>query len=265
MSAVELVTFGNLSRIAGLVHAFSTRQGGVSAPPLDSLNLGFHVGDVPANVVENRRRFAAAAGFAPEDVVSTRQVHGTLVRTVGDAERGTGAIEPVGESWACDALVTRERGVVLMSFAADCPVVLLADEGSRVAGLAHAGWRSAFGGIIANTVDAMAALGATPERIVGAISPSAGGCCYEVGGELRESLRARLPDADRFFRPRGGKFLLDLPGVVKEMLLRSGVRTECIEAAGACTICEPSRFFSHRAGSGKTGRLGAVVGFSALL
>ena len=271
---IELIAFPQLSRVSGLVHAFSTRAGGVSAPPCDSLNLGFHVGDSPENVVENRRRFAAAAGFALEDVVSTRQVHGVVVRTVGAAERGTGALAPAADSWApcsakpatqgeegCDALVTREPGVVLMGFAADCPLVLLADPDARVAGLAHAGWRSAFGGIVANTLDAMCALGASPGRIVAGITPSARACCYEVGGELQEELAKRMDGAGRFFTPRGGKFLLDLPGVVREMLQLGGVRPERIEAAQACTICGPSRFFSHRQSGGKTGRLAAVISF----
>jgi polyphenol oxidase len=262
MNAVQPVTFGNLSRVRGLVHAVSTRAGGVSAPPMDSLNLGFHVGDAPQNVVENRRRFASAAGFALEDVVTTRQVHGTLVRTVGASERGVGALEPVGESWACDGLVTREPEIVLMGFSADCPLVLLADEQARVAGLVHAGWRSAFGGIVANAVDAMVALGAEPGRIIAAISPSAGGCCYEVGGELRDALRPRLANAEEFFRPRQEKFLLDLPGVVRRMLVLGGVREENVEVSQACTICEPSRFFSHRASGGKTGRLAGIIGWN---
>ena len=260
---VDLVTFGHLARVPGLVHAVSTRAGGVSAAPFDSLNLGFHVGDDPRAVVENRRRFAAAAGFALEDVVATRQVHGVTVRTVGAAERGRGALRPTDESWACDALVTREPGVVLMGFAADCPLVLLADPDASgcVAGLAHAGWRSVFSGIVAGTVEAMTRLGASPRRIVAGISPSASGCCYEVGGKLRDALASVMPDADRFFRPRGEKFLFDLPGVVREGLLLAGLAGENIEDARACTICDTTRFFSHRASGGKTGRHAAVIGW----
>ncbi len=266
---IDLVTLGALARVPGLVHAVSTRAGGVSAPPFDALNLGLHVGDRPEAVVENRRRFAAAAGFSLDDVVATRQVHGVTVRVVDAADRGTGALAPPGDAWACDALVTAECGVVLMGFAADCPLVMLAEAEARVAALAHAGWRPAFGGILARTVEAMSRLGASPARIVAGVSPAAHGCCYEVGGELREALATQLEDPGRFFRPRGGKFLLDLPGAVRALLVKSGLHEENIEDSGACTICsprghargEPSRFFSYRASGGKTGRLAAVIGF----
>jgi hypothetical protein len=277
---IEILTFDALARVPGLVHAASARAGGVSAPPFDSLNLGFRVGDREADVVENRRRFAAAAGFRLEDVVTTRQVHGVVVRTVGAGGRGTGALKPPGEAWDCDALVTREPGVTLMAFAADCPLALLVDPEARVAGLAHAGWRSTFGGILARTVEAMTRLGAEPGRIVAGVSPAAQACCYEVGGELRDALAKTLSDADRFFRPLprqnsgqgGDKFMLDLPGVVREMLIREGIRTENIEDSRACTICsprgsargKPSQFFSHRASGGKTGRLAAVIGWALL-
>ena len=258
---IALIRFAALARVPGLVHTFSERTGGVSAPPFDSLNLGFRVADDPARVIENRRRFAAAAGFALEDVVATYQVHGVTVRAVGRSDRGTGAEAPTDEAWACDALVTAEPGVMLMGFAADCPLVLLADGDARVAGIAHAGWRSAFGGIAARTVEAMARLGAQPSRIVAAVTPAAQGCCYEVGAELLAALPAEAGDPAQFFRPRGGgKYLLDLPGAVRALLIAAGAGAENIDVSSACTICEPSRFFSHRKSGGKTGRLAAVIG-----
>jgi copper oxidase (laccase) domain-containing protein len=145
-AGLAFFTFNFLDRVDGLLSAVSSRCGGVSAKPFDSLNLGFRVADDPALVLENRRRFAGAVGFPLESVVATRQVHGAAVRVVGAKDRGLGATSPPGEAWACDGLVTRDRDVFLTGFSADCPLVLLADAESGVIGLAHCGWRSTVAG-----------------------------------------------------------------------------------------------------------------------
>jgi len=253
-------TFEVLARVPGLSHAVSTRRGGVSRAPYDSLNLGLHVGDEPAAVRENRRRFASAVGFATAQVATTRQVHGVEVRTVGRAGAlaGSAAPDPAG----CDGLVTHERGVFLMGFSADCPLVMCADAGAGVLGLAHTGWRGAFAGIIGKTLAAMAQLGASPESMVAAISPAIGPCCYEVGGELKDALPEQFKTCERFFLPHGGKFLLDLPGVCRERLAAGGVREENIESANTCSRCHEDAFFSYRSSGGRTGRYAAVIGWT---
>jgi hypothetical protein len=254
------LTFGGLSGVPGLVHGVSTRAGGTSAAPFDSMNMGFHVGDDASRVVENRRRFVTALGWAPGEVVTTRQVHGTRVRVAGRGDAGRGALVEPEESWGCDALVTRERGILLMAFAADCPLVMLADAESGVAGLAHVGWRSGFGGILAGTLEAMKSLGARAERVAAAISPAIGPCCYEVGVELKYAAPVDEATSRRVFREHGEKLLLDLGGFSREMLKASGVREERIESADLCTRCHPEMFFSARR-SPRTGRQAAVIGW----
>jgi len=257
---ITVLAFDRLENVADVVHAVSTRTGGVSRPPFHSLNLAFHTDDDPDAVLENRRRFARAARFALDHVVTTRQVHGDVVRVVGRADRGTGATESTDASWSCDALVTADAGVLLMGFAADCPLVMLVDAEAGVVALAHAGWRSAFAGIIPRTVAAMTTLGAQPSRTVAAVSPAIGCCCYEVGPELLEALGTGRERYGRFFRPRGDRYLLDLPGLCREMLVDSGVSAGDIEDAGLCTRCNSGEFFSYRAARGATGRIAAVIG-----
>lgn len=257
---VVYLTFGSLAGVAGLVHGVSTRRGGVSCAPFDSMNMGFHVDDEASHVAENRRRFATALGWPVGEVVTTRQVHGTRVRVVGRADAGRGALEEPGESRACDALVTRERGILLMAFSADCPLVMLADAEAGVAGLAHAGWRSGFGGILGGTMEAMKSQGARAERVRAAISPAIGPCCYEVGGELKIAAPIDETTSGRLFREHGDKWLLDLVGFSREMLRASGVREEAIESADTCTRCHPEMFFSARR-SARTGRQAAVIGW----
>ena len=259
---IVYLTLDRLDAVPGLVHAVSTRTGGVSREPYDSLNLGFHVGDDARAVLENRGRFAAAVAFPLEAIVSTRQVHRTDVRVVGRSERGRGAQGLPDESWACDALVTSERGVFLMGFSADCPLILLVDTATSVLGLVHAGWRPAFADIVAKTVSAMRKLGAEPERMLAGISPAIGPCCYEVGRDFRDAFPGGVDRRDRLFRPHGAKFLFDLPLFCRELLRRCGLCGEYIESAGICTRCNQELFFSHRGSGGRTGRYAVVIGWT---
>jgi len=259
---IVYLTLDRLDAVSGLVHAVSTRVGGVSREPYDSLNLGLHVEDDARAVCENRRRFAAAVAFPLEAVVSTRQVHGTDVRVVGRLDRGHGAQALPDESWNCDALVTSARGVFLMGFSADCPLILLVDRAASAVGLVHAGWRPAFSDIVGKTVSAMRKLGAEPERMLAGISPAIGPCCYEVDRDFRDAFPDDVDRRDRFFRPHGQKFLFDLPLFCHEMLRRSGLCEEYIESAGTCTRCNEELFFSHRASGGRTGRFAVVIGWT---
>ena len=258
---IVYLTFGCLEEMPGLVHAVSTRQGGVSVAPFDSLNLGLHVGDEARAVLENRRRFTSAVGFALEDVVTTRQVHGREVRVVTSADRGCGASEEPERSWSCDALVTRDGGIFLTGFSADCPLVMLADVEAGILGLAHAGWRSAFAGILQRTVSAMTRLGADVSRVVAGISPAIGPCCYEVSPRLRDAAPADVDNPGRFFREHAGRFLFDLPRFCREVLRDCGIGGESIESAELCTRCGSETMFSYRASGGRTGRHAGVIGW----
>jgi len=210
--------------------AFSTRLGGVSKPPFDSLNLGLLTADDGEAVGENRRRLAVALGFAPEQVAFARQVHGTRLL---DQPREGGMEE-------ADGHVLREPGTAALVFTADClPVAVAGPQGIA---MLHAGWRGLAGGILAAGAEAVAATSA-------AIGPGIGPCCYEVGDEVLES-----------FAPLGegvanGR-MLDLAEVARRQLAAAGVGR--VESAGLCTSCEAELFYSHRRDEGRTGRQGGV-------
>jgi len=217
--------------------AFSTRIGGVSEGPYDSLNLGRMTGDDVERVDENRRRLCAEIGAAPERLALNRQIHSTLVHR---AERGARG-EPG------DGLWTEEPDLAVLTMSADCLPIALARVGEGPPGVAvlHAGWRGLLAGIVAEGVHALGG------RAHAAIGPAIGPCCYEVGSEVAEPFaKAFGPDV-----LHGRK--LDLWTAAERALLAAGV--EEVERVDLCTSCNSELFFSHR----RTGKPRGVQGVIA--
>jgi YfiH family protein len=222
------------------VVAFSTRRGGVSEGPFESLNLGLLTDDAPERVAENRRRLADAVGTDPERLAMNRQVHGAVVNRSAAGGRG----EPG------DGLWTDEPGVPMLKLTADClPLALARTNGTPALALLHAGRRGLLEGVVAAGV---AALGGGP--LVAAIGPGIGPCCYEVGTDIRDDYRARFGEG--VVRGRN----LDLWSAAELALGEAGV--EQVERTDLCTSCHPELFFSHRRDRGITGRQG-VIGYVA--
>lgn len=224
--------------------ACSTRAGGVSPAPYDTLNLGDHVGDEDANVAENRRRFVEAVRARP---VFMKQVHGA---------HGVELLRETPDGIEADACWTRERRVACTIMVADCLPLLLADRSGRAVAAAHAGWRGLAGGAVE------AAVRALPSRdAVAWLGPCIGPDAFEVGSEVKAAFESRDADAAQFFKPHTpGKFLADLPGLARRRLRSLGI--EAIYgndgSAAWCTVTNRSRFFSHRRDR-VSGRLAACV------
>jgi purine-nucleoside/S-methyl-5'-thioadenosine phosphorylase / adenosine deaminase len=215
---------------------FSTRIGGVSGPPFDTLNLGRLTDDDPEHVGENRRRLCTEARTEPERLNYGRQVHGPVVR------RADGQGEPGDGVWSD----TPEEP--LLVFTADClPVALVRANGDRPAIAAlHLGWRGLLGGIVAG---AAAALGGG--RLAAVIGPGIGPCCYEVGDDVAAPFRTRFGSgivAD-------GR--LDLWSATEQALREAGATA--VTRTDLCTACNPELFFSHRRDAGRTGRQGLLA------
>lgn len=220
--------------------AFTTREGGVSRPPFDALDLATHVGDDPQAVAENRRRVARAAGV--DALVVAEQVHGRAVVEVAGPWPG-----PPPQA---DGLVTRVAGVALGVLVADCVPVLLADPGAGVVGVAHAGRAGMAAGVAAAVVDAMRDLGA--RRLVGRLGPSVCARCYEVPAALREQVAAAVPVARSVTWT--GTPALDVAGGVLEQL---APHCADLRQLPGCTV-EDRRLFSYRR-DGTTGRFAGLA------
>jgi YfiH family protein len=214
---------------------FSTRTGGVSNGAYASLNLGLLSGDDRELVHENRGRLYEAARAHPERVSWPRQVHGAAVVRAG--ARGEEA----------DAIWTEDAGEPVMVVTADCvPVALIRIGGRPGVALVHVGWRGLLAGVVAAAVDALGG-----RLVAAAIGPGIGPCCYDVGDDVADPIRAA------FGTGLVSEGRLDLPGAVERALNNAGcVRVDRLDE---CTSCHPERYFSHRRDAGLTGRQGAIA------
>lgn len=246
-------------------HGVSTRAGGVSPAPYDSLNLSGTVGDAPENAAQNRERFArAAAGVGQDVLVVLTQVHGARVvrATAADCGRGIVPAAAAPPPPAADAVITDEPGVPLQVLAADCVPLLLWDPVHHAVGAVHAGWRGTAAGVAQAAVAAMAgAFGTRPADLRAGIGPAIGPCCYEVDAPVLDALVRRYPDiAPAVTRPvRAGHAMLDLQDANRRQLLALGVPGAAIEVMRLCTACHQGLFYSDRATGRRTGRFGALV------
>lgn len=248
-NGVVTYTFDSLANLPVHAHV-STRHGGVSPAPWNTLNFSVLRGDTRERVEENRRRFAEAAGINPDHVTHARQVHGTGVAKVD--------WDDVGETLdGCDALITDAEGLPLSVVFADCVPVLLYDPAHHALGVCHAGWRGTVNGAAAATLWAMqAAYSSDPAQILACIGPSIGPDSYQVGEEVLAMAQAKLTNAERYFHfPDGeeARPYFNLWQANAGQLIEAGIAPEHIEISGIDTASHTDDFYSHRAEEGRCG------------
>ena len=234
---LDVVQVDALAALAGVRHGFFTRNGGASTGLYGSNNCAFGSDDSREVVAANRA--ACARRLDAGALVTVKQRHTSDVVIVKTPWTWDDAPD-------ADALVTARRGIALGILTADCVPVLLADPAAPVIGAAHAGWRGAFDGILANTVLAMTKLGAERGRIVAAIGPCIGQASYEVGPEFRARFTARDATFARYFTPAkaNGHAHFDIAGFAADCLRRAGVESVIVQGSDTCA--EETTFFSYR-------------------
>ncbi len=242
MTTARTTVFRHAEAVGQVRFAVTGRDGGVSRPPYDRLNLGGHVGDDREAVDENRRRVAAAAGQPPDRVLFMNQVHGADVAVVTGP--WTSAPPPA------DAMVTGTPGLVLAVLVADCVPVVLADPAARLVAVAHAGRQGLVAGVVPAVLAAMEKLGA--RRIIARIGPSICGGCYEVPADMRDDVAAVVPTARSVTR-RATPAVDVAAGVVTQLRAR-GVDPVLLPG---CTVEDPALFSYRR--DRTTGRFAALA------
>jgi YfiH family protein len=244
----------------------STRRGGVSSHPYDSLNLGLRVGDDEEKVVENRRRLFEAFGMELERSVWCRQIHSDGVAVVDAGDAGRGSTEEESIVGDADALVTSTPELPLCVTIGDCVPVVIYDPEREVVGLAHAGWGGTVARICSRTVATMGErFGSDPAAIVAAIGPSIGPGDYEVGADVLERAHGAYGDrAAEILAPlESGKARFDLWAANRIDLEEAGVAPGRIEASGVASEQQLDDFYSHRHEGAQTGRFIAAVSLPA--
>ena len=242
----------------GFVNGFSTRTGGVSDFPKDSLNLSSSDIDSAGNVAENRRRFLDVLG-GDFQIASAWQTHGADVRVVEnleDAKDGNGKF---------DALVSNLQKILVGVKTADCVPVLIGDVKTKSFAAIHAGWRGTADSIVVNAIEKMREIyGTNSKDLICAIGAAATGKNYEVGEDVIKAFEGKFSTCGKLFTPtREGHALIDLHRANKEQLESVGVLSENIFTAPFCTMERMDLFFSYRVERpiyGKTGRLLSVIG-----
>ena len=229
-------------------HAFSTRNGGVSQPPFDSMNLGV-AGDKTC-IDKNFDRFQRAIGCGDFSPVCISQVHGAAVHVVEDDLSNNEA----------DAVVTDRRGVLLAVRTADCVPILIHDPATNAVSAIHAGWRGMVAGVIGKTISVMEQrFGSRPSQLFAAIGPCIGSGHFEVGEEVVAAFEKTSISDDVILRKTGKKPHVNLSAAASDELVRSGLLIDSIERTDRCTFEHAKEFFSHRRDAGRTGRMAAVI------
>jgi len=247
VSQITLLHAPALDAIDGIAHAFSTRR---AEHP--NLTLGPTSSDNPMIPI-NRSRFLAAAGVPGWPVLKLKQIHSGIVQDMTDTW-------PSNEPLEGDAAVTAVRGAVLAVQTADCVPILIADRDARVVAAVHAGWRGTAARIAERTVQFMIQkYGVSPADLMAVIGPHNAVCCYEVGDDVRDAIKA--PDV--FVRkPDWTKPHLDQSRANQKQLLKAGIPENQIVTSSLCTHCRPDLFFSYRREGKHAGRLLSIIGLA---
>ncbi len=231
---------------------FSTRNGGVSRPPFNSLNLGFGTEDPRHNVEGNRSTFCRAFNLPPQKLLTVSQVHGTDVLVIDEPNLDLSHFQGL----ECDAIITNQPGIMLGILVADCYPVLFSDPSKGVVAAAHVGWRGAARGIIGKVVKALLDIfGSLPADLFCAIGAGISAKCYEVDRVVRDGFPGGVQTWSKIASEATyGHWNLDIGKSCSLQLEEAGVTPANIIKAEQCTFLHRELFFSYRRDGGNTGR-----------
>jgi polyphenol oxidase len=288
-ATLQAVTVPSWEKIPNLIHGFSTRPAGYSkiyspGRTVGELNLGFTASDTRRNVERNRRAFTQSLGAGKKaTLIPLRQIHSDLIRevTTANAAQFSGK-KPL----AADGLITRDPDLLLAIQTADCIPIFIVDPVNHAVAAFHAGWRGTVRRIVQKGVGLMRLrYGSDPKKLLAAIGPGIGPCCYAVGEEVVSEFTSQFIYADKLFREvydldpikekypmlfltarapghsnLGPQTHLDLWDANRRQLLDAGLTAKNIWQSKECTSCDLQKYFSHRAERGFTGRMMSVIG-----
>lgn len=242
-----------------LVAGFTTRNGGSSRPPFNSLNLGYGSGDQQSQVEANRAAVARSFDLEPHLFLTVNQVHGTEILVIDQPNPEVSHFQRVDS----DAIITNQRNILIGILVADCFPVILYDRQKQVAGVVHLGWRGTAAGLLTRTVQAMKEIfGCQPEHIFAAVGPGIAAHSYEVDRPVRDAFRKGTGQWERIAAEVSlGHWQLDLQKSILLQLDAAGIDRTAVDLVKECTCCHKETMFSYRRDKGRTGR---QMGFALL-
>jgi YfiH family protein len=247
-----------LLKSAGVsVQGFTTRHEGVSRAPYNSLNLGLNTFDSPHSVQGNRSLLARSFGAKAEKFVMVNQCHGCDILVIDEPNPDYAHFQKI----ECDGIITNQPRVMIAVGVADCVPLILLDPVKRVAAVLHAGWKGSAANIAAKGVNSLVKFfGSDRSRILAAIGPAIGPCCYEVDKKVCDAFSSSGVDWSEVSSESGaGKWRLDLGRANQLQLLDAGLLPGNIDTTDKCVSCDHDRFFSYRRDGGETGRQAGFI------
>lgn len=256
INKLKALVFDTLTGQSNLVHFITTREGGFSKPPYDTLNLSFNTEDDPLCVSNNRKRIANTLGIAVGQLIFPRQVHGdTVIRIDGSyCQRITN--NPI----EADALITSTPMLGIGILIADCVPLLFYDPVHQAIGVAHAGWRGTVANIALKTITAMKKqFGTHPGDLIAGIGPSIGPQHFEIGDVVAEEFKNAFQNYEDILLYKKNKTYCNLWHANQKQLIEAGINKQNISIAEICTYKHHDIFYSHRFSGGKTGRMACIA------
>ncbi len=218
-----------------------------------SFSLALHTKENPKDIIQNRQQLSKA--FPNTTFVVANQTHSSNIHIVKESqELGWYSLDDAIEN--CDALITNQKNIMLTILTADCVPILLLDKKAKVVAAIHAGWKGTQQKVLFKTVKKMQELFKTnPKDIIAGIAPSIGKCCYEVDWNVAQHFK-HISNA---YETKNQKYMLNLPYINKEQLLKAGVKAKNIECSHVCTACDVENYFSYRKERGCSGRFMSMI------
>jgi YfiH family protein len=262
---LKLISCDAISKIPGFTQVFTTRAGGVSKKPYNSLNMGMHTDDNKKKVRLNIKMLEKSLNI--KYASAARQVHGDRVLVIKGS--GRGVKEEVNQeklrkilNTDADALITNIPGLAVGVRVADCVGTVIVDPENKVVAAIHSGWRGVANRIVVKAVKTMKKeFGSKPAELIAAVSPAIGPCCYEIGDEVLKLKKHRV--FSNIWKHKNGRVHMDLWQGVRNLLISQGVKENNIHICSMCTADNPELFYSHRRDKGKTGRMMAIGVYKA--
>ncbi len=256
---LEYFTSPNLNKFDAIFHCFTTRLGGISQGPYESLNLGLGTDDDLKNVMQNYHILAQSIGIEDSDFVTSFQTHTNNIRIVSSIDKGKG-ITIKRDYRDVDGLITNEKKIALVTTHADCVPLFFYDPKIGVVGVAHSGWKGTLYEIAREMIYKFTYnFNSNAGDIIVSIGPSLCQSCFEVDEDVKDLFLNENQEYKKFMYSIGEKSYIDLWSINEYMLIKCGVKKDNIENMNICTKCNTEKFFSHRGQKGKRGTMAAVI------